>query len=388
MRPASPWDGHVVVVSGTPWDGPWSSERQLAEALTRHRPVLWVDPPVSMLRAGGAREHLRTPRLRQQGERLARLTTVTTPGVTRPGLRRLALRQQRRAVRQASTALGGRPGAVLVASLDDLLDVLPSTRRVFYGTDDFVAGAGLMGLDPGWVARAERRQLSRADTVLAVSPALVDRWTAMGARPVLLPNGTDVGAFGRVPDTAPADDVRLPRPVAGFVGHISERIDLAYLEAVAERGVSLLLVGPVTRNGRLRGLETLLQHPHVLSTGHRPFAELPRYYRHLRVGLTPYADTAFNRASCPLKTLEYLAAGLRVVSSDLPASRALDSDLVVRAGTPAAFADAVQRALATPVGAAEATQRRLLARQHSWERRAEQLLDLLAVRSVPAGLRP
>src|SRR5258708_23401667 len=57
------------------------------------------------------------------------------------------------------------------------------------------------------------------------------------------------------------------------------------------------------------------------------------------VGITPYRDTPFNRASFPLKTLEYLGAGLPVVSADLPAARWLRANLTD--GEHAAAADRI-----------------------------------------------
>jgi teichuronic acid biosynthesis glycosyltransferase TuaH len=176
----------------------------------------------------------------------------------------------------------------------------------------------------------------------------------------------------------------LPSPVAGFVGHVSQRIDVALLEAVARRGISLLLVGPVTEGGPA-GWDDLLKLPNVLAVGRQEHADLPSFYAAMDVGLTPYADTAFNRASYPLKTLEYLAAGLPVVSSDLPATHSLNSQLVVCAASPAAFASAVEKAAADAHEPALVQARRDLAAEHSWARRADQVLAAMGLSSSDAA---
>ena len=63
----------------------------------------------------------------------------------------------------------------------------------------------------------------------------------------------------RTADLAPVPpDVTLPGPIAGFVGHMSERIDLAMLEAVAATGASLLLVGPRSPTFEIAKLDALL----------------------------------------------------------------------------------------------------------------------------------
>jgi glycosyltransferase involved in cell wall biosynthesis len=99
------------------------------------------------------------------------------------------------------------------------------------------------------------------------------------------------------------------------------------------------------------------------------------------VGLVPYADSAFNRGSFPLKTLEYLAAGRRVVATDLPATRWLATDLVSVASEPRAFADAVEAAISSRASADEVAERRRFGAGHSWALRA---LDMArAVGSAP-----
>ena len=154
-------------------------------------------------------------------------------------------------------------------------------------------------------------------------------------------------------DAAPIPaDAALPGPVAGFIGHISDRIDLAMLEAVAATGASLLLVGPAPPTFELARLDALLARPNVRWVGPKAFDELPAYLGAIDVGLTPYAQSAFNEASFPLKTLEYLAAGRPAVVSDLPAHRWLDTPHVTIAATPEAFARRTSRAAATVPGPA------------------------------------
>ena len=74
--------------------------------------------------------------------------------------------------------------------------------------------------------------------------------------------------------------------------------------------------------------------------GLKPFEELPSYVRVMDAGL-PYADSAFNRASSPLKVLEYLAAGRPAIATDLPAVRSIGEVVEAATGGPA-FADAAR----------------------------------------------
>ena len=146
----------VVMVPGNAWDGNRLGQHHLATHLAERAHVLWVDPPISYLTPlndEAAAATLREDRLRPVAPGITRLSPVTVPGVTRPVLRELAQHQARRAVRRAVARLGGPVHSTIVASLHDMLDVVPGAQRVFFGTDDYVAGAALMGTDPRWLAQ-------------------------------------------------------------------------------------------------------------------------------------------------------------------------------------------------------------------------------------------
>jgi teichuronic acid biosynthesis glycosyltransferase TuaH len=372
----------VVMVAGNPWDGNRLGCHHVAVELARRVPLLWVDPPISYLTPLNdptARTALRDDRLRGVAPNILRLSPVTVPGVTRPVLREVAQRQARRAVRRAVERIGGRVHATIVVGLNDMLDIVPGARRVLVGTDDYVAGAALMGTDPRWLARLERRQLAKAEIVYVVSPTLQEKWTRLRSDVALIPNGCDAAHFATADDAPLPADVTLDGPIAGFVGHMSERIDLAMLEAVAAAGVSLLLVGPRQPTFDVAKLDALLARPNVQWVGSKPFAELPSYLRVIDVGLTPYQQSDFNRASFPLKTLEYLAAGRPAVVSDLPAHRWLQTPHVTIASAPQDFAARTQALLAVPLRRQDVDARRAFAERHSWAARTDEIARLIGL---------
>jgi len=390
VRPLSTsGDDLVIVIAGTSWDGVWHSERHVAMHLSQRVPVLWVDPQMSCLtplREPKAAQALREDRLRRVAPNILRLTPVTIPGVSRPVLRDVAVRQARHAVRRAVATIGARVHTTLVASLNDMLDVVPSAQRVFYGTDDFVAGARLMGTDPVWLQSLTDHQLARADIVVATSPVLQEKWSAARPDVVMIPNGCDADHFATADDAPPPSDVRLPAPIAGFVGAMSERIDLALLESVAATGASLLLVGPCQPTFEIAKLNALLELPNVQWVGAKDFTELPSYLRVIDVGLTPYSMSAFNVASFPLKTLEYLAAGRPVVATDLPAHRWLRTSQVTITQTPSEFAERTQALLAVARRAEDVELRRAFGARHSWAGRTAEIARVLGL-EVPQASR-
>ena len=380
------WTNLVVVCAGTPWDGIPFPEKHMARQLAAYAPVLYVDPPLSVIHARNdpvLARSMRRPALRMLSPRLARVTPIVNPGPTRAGLRAVAPVLHRRAIRKAVEALGVRPRAVIAACTDDILDAVPADFRVFYATDDFTAGSALMGVARSWLDRAETRQVRKADLIVAISDVLAERWRGAGVSTHTIPNGVEAEMYEHCDDAPFPPEVSLSRPRAGFIGHLSDRIDVRFLEAVADAGIPLLLVGPRQRTLDSPELERLLARPEVQWVGAKPFEQLPSYLRCMDVGLTPYGDSDFNRASFPLKTLEYLAGGRPVVTTDLPVNAMLDPGLITIENDPASFGAAVRRIAHTSSSPGDAAERKAFAAQHTWKARARQLAELIGLTPAP-----
>jgi teichuronic acid biosynthesis glycosyltransferase TuaH len=165
------------------------------------------------------------------------------------------------------------------------------------------------------------------------------------------------------------------------------------------------MVGPHDPRWEPRRFAALAARPNVSHAGRVPPEAVPSYLAATDIGITPYTGSPFNRASFPLKTLEYLSAGLPVVSADLPGARWLLDDLtradaapgqiLTLASTPAGVVAAV-RAMAVaprdpaqadapaPAAAQDELRRadrcRVFAARHSWARRGDALAEALGFR--------
>lgn len=358
----------VVWFASVAWDSVRGTDQQLVAALADQATIVYVDPPRSVVRA-------RRKYPADAGAGLGpvrRLTPLAPPLPYRRGMARIT---ERLHAMQASRILAQvRPDVAVCTCLDPVLGLVPYILSVLVGTDDYVAGAELMHQRVDFVRRAEARQLIDADVVTAVSPELRQRWRNLSGKPVeLLPNGCDVAHFAQA---VPPIDVGLRPPIAVVMGNLSQRIDLSLLESVASDDMSLVLVGPHDPTWEPERFKALVSRSNVRWLGRRPFEQLPGILATADVGLTPYADDPFNRASNPLKTWEYLAAGLPVVTTPLPSSTRLGKGMVSVASGPNAFRLAVRRAVNED--SPDARVRRLaFARQQSWDARADKLLRLV-----------
>ena len=389
------WSGDdlVVICGGNHFRGEKKMhDVHLAEHLASHARVLYVDPPVSHLtprRRPELAAMLEHPRLRLIGDSLAQLTPVVAPKPLSAPVVRSTEVLVRRAIVHAVRRLGATPAAIISAwPFLDVFDACPDARKVYWWTDDPASAADLWRMNCARLVAGDRRIAARSDLVIAVSERAVERFRAEGLDARFFPNGCDAETMALTDVVPVAPDVRLPAPVAGFVGHLNARTDLSLLEGVAASGMSLLMVGPCVPGFEPERMAALCACPHVAWVGSRPFDQIPAYLGHVDVGLVPYADTEFNRSSFPLKALEYLAAGRPVVSTGLPGIRWLATDQIVVADTPSAFAEAVARSVAGARDPIAMERRRAFAGGHSWTERAWALASLLGLGGDAAARSP
>jgi teichuronic acid biosynthesis glycosyltransferase TuaH len=372
----------IVLWGNSAWDGHRLGAQHLAAALAERVPVLYVDPPLSLAVAARAGRRalwttLSGPRLSMPIPGLARLTPLAPPGKTRAGMRIVTQQIARRSVHRAVRELGGSVRAVVSGYLyAHPFGFCGERWRVFRASDDFSVGAEL-GIPVGYMARAQDRLAASSDAVVCVSPTLAERFRGQGYDPVLIPNGCDAARLADAGSLDRPADIRLSQPIVGYIGQLASRIDFDLLREVAGRGHSLLLIGAIRPDLDRSAVDDLLDRPNVQWLGHRSYDDLPAYLGAMAVGVVPYQPTAFNRASFPLKLLEYLGAGLPVVATDLPSVRWLDTDLVRVADDPVSFADEVERAIAASDDGHERERRLHLAAEHSWSSRAAAYLALL-----------
>lgn len=373
--------GLVVLCAANNWDDVKLADRHMAEHLAAHGPVLYVDPPIShltRLNKPTVAGSLAGSRLRTIGPGLTRYTPLVAPKPLHPAMVRTTERSVRRQLRSVVGRLGLDVRAVVTTWLFlDVFGCVGESARIYWWQDDPAGAAELWGATKVRLVAADERLARSADIVVAVSEDAATTWRERGVEARFLPNGCDTESFSDLQRLS-AYDSGLPRPIAGFVGHLNARTDLALLEAVAARGTSLVLIGPKDPSFEPVRFTRLERLSNVAYLGPQPFDALPCHLAGFDVGLVPYACTEFNRSSFPMKTLEYLSAGLRVVSTSLPAVRWLDTSLVELADDPGRFADAVEVSVSTERSADEIGARRKFAARHSWKVRAHQLDELIA----------
>jgi glycosyltransferase involved in cell wall biosynthesis len=233
-------------------------------------------------------------------------------------------------------------------------DQLGCERVVYHCVDEYSAFAGA-GAD---IARLEEELIRRSDLVITCSTPLEASKRLINPNTVLVRHGVERDHFARALDATtvvPDDVAQLPRPILGFYGLIAEWVDLAAFRACAEAFPegSIVIVGP-ENNADAAGLERLRALPNVHLLGRKPYQALPGYCKAFDVALLPFIKNELTENANPLKLREYLAAGLPVVSTDIPEAVALADKGVYLARDSSEFVDGVKRALADGAGPSRA----------------------------------
>ncbi|HEX2150214.1 MAG TPA: UDP-galactopyranose mutase [Actinomycetota bacterium] len=183
-----------------------------------------------------------------------------------------------------------------------------------------------------------------------------------------------------------AIDLRQPRetPVAGYVGVIDERLDLELVGALARRlpDWQIQMVGPVLKIDPA----TLPQAPNISYPGQVCYDDLPKVMSGFDVGIMPFALNEATRSISPTKTLEYLAAGLPVVSTRVPDVVADYEGVVGLADDDAGFAAACVESLKEPAGDRRTRVAPILRSQH-WDSIALAMQNLISEQMRGLGKR-
>lgn len=187
---------------------------------------------------------------------------------------------------------------------------LEPTTLVYDVMDDLAA---FKDAAPELVVR-QRQALREADVVFAGGRSLHNSVIRQGRTDAqLFPSGVEPEHY-RIALGKPRP--RTARPVAGYVGVIDERLDLDLVRETAALlpDWEIRIIGPVAKIDPQD-----LPHAHNITyPGHKTYAELPAVMADLDVALMPFALNEATRSISPTKTLEYLAAGLPVISTPIP----------------------------------------------------------------------
>jgi glycosyltransferase involved in cell wall biosynthesis len=372
----------IVCIGTADWvtELPINQHHLMSRLAARNR-VLFVES------LGLRRPQLASRDLRRIGRRLLRglrgvrevegvhvLSPLVLPFHASPAVRRLNRRLLRLQVRWAVRRLRVREPILwaYAPQAEELIGTLEPGLIVYHCVDDVAAQKGV---DAASFRAAEERLARRADLVLASAPALAERMRTLSGQALYAPNVADTRLFATALDDGPVDPALhgLPRPRLVFQGAVvATKLDLGLLGELARLRPewSVVLVGPLGAGDPSGDLSALAEAPNIHLVGSRPTAALPAVLRGADAGLIPYAINDLTRSVFPMKVYEYLAAGLQVLATPLPALAGTEGIEVV--ADAAELAAAVEREWPLD-GPERRRERSRAALAHSWEARIAEI---------------
>jgi glycosyltransferase involved in cell wall biosynthesis len=291
----------LVVFSHLRWAWVWQRPQQLIARLAAARNVWFVEEPFA------------DPEVAEPLTRWTEVAPVTVVTKHVPGPARHIGFDSPEAADLADQVALAADGQVDVAWLYtplalDAARAIPHRTLVFDVMDDLASFSGASPL----LRERHRQALDTADLVFTGGRSLHRDVCAVRPDATLFASGVEPEHY------AAAVTLRRhrPRPVAGYIGVIDERLDLELLAQVADRLADwdITVVGPVAKISPT----DLPRRPNISYPGAAEYSRLPEIMAGFDVALMPFADNEATRKISPTKTLEYLAAGLPVVSTPVP----------------------------------------------------------------------
>lgn len=376
----------IVCVGFSDWSMDLLTNQQhLLARAAKHNKILFIES------LGLRKPQLASKDLSRMARRLARarrplreeegvqvLSPLVLPLHSNAIVRRVNAELLCRFVMHAVKTLGMRDPVLwsFVPQAEVLIERLRPSKVLYYIDDDHAAKEGI---DAASFLAAEERFARRSDVVLASAPELVTRMRTLNHNVLYAPNVADTRMFAQTLEPGPVDPAlaSLPGPRIVFVGAIlAAKIDLELVVELARLRPqwTFAFVGPIGPGDPHTNVAPLRAEPNIHLLGHRPYEQLPAVLRGADAAIVPYLLDGEMRSVFPMKTYEYLAAGLPVVST--PLDTLGDVPDIAKAATAEEFAQRLDAALDDD-NEPQRRARSSRAQAHSWEARLGQIAEAL-----------
>ena len=237
---------------------------------------------------------------------------------------------------------------------------------------------GFAGASPA-LRHYERQLLARSDIVFTGGWSLYEAKRGLHANVHAMPSGVDLEHFrrarGRDGEQASREGARRPR--IGYSGVLDERLDLELLHAtIADHPEwQFVFAGPVTKIDPA----TLPTCENVTYLGQVAYDQLPAVLATWDIAWIPFSRNEATRFISPTKTPEYLAAGLRVLSTPIQDVVRTwgDDDAVTIVSTPEECGDAIRQSAAAPLTPAQLRRIDETLVHHSWDATWNRMAELM-----------
>lgn len=376
--------GRDILCFSHDWTGDPLSKTHLMRVLAKENRILWINAIANRMPTTSSKDLSRiynklksfTEPIREVEPNIFVLNPLAIPAYGNKTVVSLNQRSLVRQVKKAMRKLGFsnvvnmvfNPAAGMIAGK------LGESELIYYCVDEYTAFTGSSALK-----EIEEMLFRDADLVVVSAEKLYTDKKHFNPNTHIIRHGTDWWHFRTALDKAtvvPDEIANLPGPIIGFHGLLADWVDFELIKKTAEhfKNGSVVLIGKIAVDAEQK-VKILEDVPNVHFLGRKPYAELPAYCKGFDVALNPFAINELTLAANPLKVREYLAAGLPVVSTDIPEVHMLNDCLVGTSHDD--FISKIEHALAHPKRRHEVSD---AIAHESWEAKIGELRAILEKR--------
>lgn len=381
-----PLRGRDIVCFCNDWTGDPLSKTHLMRVLANDNRILWVNAIANRMPTASSKDVSRiynklkafAEPVREVEKNIFVLNPLAFPSYGNTAILEVNQRFLASQVKKAMRRLGFKNAVNMVfnPAAGMIAGKIGESELIYYCVDEYTAFTGASrGLK-----EIEEDLFRRAGLVVVSAERLYDSKKHFNPNTFVIRHGTDWRHFRSAldPDLPILPDIAdLPRPIIGFHGLLADWVDYELIKKVAEHFASgsVVLIGKIAVDAEQK-VKILDDVANIHFLGRKPYAELPAYCKAFDVALNPFVINELTLAANPLKVREYLAAGLPVVSTDIPEVHVLADCLV---GTDHFdFIHKIERTLANPKPRETISD---AVAHESWESKVDELREILSTQS-------
>lgn len=375
--------GRDILCFSHDWTGDPLSKTHLMRVLSRDNRILWINAIANRMPTASGKDVSRifkklkafTEPVREVENNIFVLNPLAIPTYGSAAVRKFnqsfLLSQVKAAMRklkfQKPVNMVFNPAAGLLAGK------LNEESLIYYCVDEYTAftgaAAGLKEIEEGL--------FRKSDLVIVSAEKLLESKRKFNPNTFLIRHGTDWRHFRKAlseETEIPGEIKDLPKPVIGFHGLLADWVDFELIKKIAAhfKNGSIVLIGKIAVDAEQK-VKILDGISNVHFLGRKPYANLPAYCKGFDVSLNPFIINDLTLAANPLKVREYLAAGLQVVSTDIPEVRILEHCRIGK--THEEFIEQIEKALANPQSKTEISDS---IKRESWDAKIDELREIMA----------
>jgi glycosyltransferase involved in cell wall biosynthesis len=374
--------GRDILCFSHDWTGDPLSKTHLMRVLSRDNRILWINAIANRMPTTSTKDLSRiykklksfTEPMREVEPNIFVMNPLAIPAY---GSKAMVAFNQKFLVRQVKSAMKKlamknvinmvfNPAAGMIAGK------LGETEQIYYCVDEYTAFTGVSA----GLKEIEEDLFRKSDFVVVSAETLLESKKKFNENTFLIRHGVDFKHFRKAleDDTKIPDEIaNLPRPIIGFHGLLADWVDFELIKKTAAhfKNGSIVLIGKITFDAEKK-IKILDGIPNIHFLGRKPYEELPNYCKGFDVALNPFVMNELTRNVNPLKVREYLAAGLQVVSTDIPEVRVLENCLVGENHTN--FIEKIEEILQNPKPREQVSD---AIRHESWDAKVDELREIM-----------